>query len=114
MKLCKDCKHVSLANPLLQVQLAAYGRQIEARPMCAHPNAARDCVYGSLTLSCADARIGKFESGLRGQSESICGPDANLFEEKPAPEPAPDAGSIVYVQPQEDIKLGWFARLFGW
>lgn len=90
MKLCKDCKH------------AAIGFGLPA--LCGHPNAERDLVYGWTTVKCWDDR-GK---------DGACGPDAKLFEEKPAPEPAPEAGSIVWVQAEPDRKLGWFARLFGW
>lgn len=105
MKLCKDCKHAHMPHPLQQISGSYYGV-----PMCAHPEAPRDCVEGRLAATCAGAR------GIAQllQIRPFCGEDAKLFEEKPAPEPAPDAGSFVWVQSEPDLKLGWLARLFGW
>ena len=92
MKLCKDCKHM----------IPIFGGSI---PRCGHPKAQRNPINGIWDSPCY------FERSTNGK----CGLDAKRFEEKkPAAEPAPDAGSIIWTQPEPDIKRGWFARLFGW
>lgn len=104
MKLCKDCKHARLPNQTWGLS------NYYPVPMCAHPSAPRDCVEGRLEVTCAGARgITQFLP-----TNPFCGKDAKLFEEKPAPEPAPDAGSIVWVQADPEIKVGAIDRLFGW
>lgn len=108
MKLCKDCKHALMQHPhqLQQISGEYYGV-----PMCAHPDAPRNCVDGRLEATCFVAR-GVVQSL---QQPTFCGPDAKLFEEKPAPEPAPDAGATVYDEwAQKTIERSWICRLFGW
>jgi len=89
MKLCKDCKHANIGF---------------MTAVCEHPEVKRDPVWGRASVSCYRERE---ESGK-------CGPNATRFEEKPAPEPAPDARAIVYAQLDPDLKRGWVARIFGW
>lgn len=70
MKLCKDCAHAKLPNPLANF---AYGHVV-AFPMCAHPTATLDPIYGHTVEKCEMARMGP-----------NCGPDAKLFEHAPTP-----------------------------
>lgn len=87
MKLCKDCVHVG------------YGT-----PMCEHPDAEREVVYGRAISPCFVER----RSNL-----GACGPSAVRFEPKPIPTPAPDAGSFVFVDPPE-YRRSWIKRILGW
>jgi hypothetical protein len=109
MKLCKDCKHAVLSNPLAQLR-PGYESYM---PMCGHPSADRDVVYGSLTVSCVSAR-GHLACGPT--QESICWPDAKLFDQR-EPEPAqepPRPGSICFEKYQADLGTPWWRRrIFG-
>lgn len=103
MKLCKDCAHARMPNPAYWGPPPYYHT-----PMCAHPDAPRDRVYGALRTTCAAARD---PLGLHDQS--ICGPDAELWVARPVPAPAPDAGSFVYVETPEP-RRSWINRILGW
>lgn len=92
MKLCKDCKHAIIPASAWPLGCT-----------CDHPNSKHDLVFGLPTEMC----------GIERMLGRVCGPDAKLFEERTAPEPNPGAGAIVYVQPQENLKRSWIARLFG-
>ena len=105
MKLCKDCKHARFPNLYANAFPFLGGAPILTAPMCAHPSAPKDFIWGEPGFSCAEMRNPK----LAG----LCGEDAKLFEERPAPEPAPDAGSITYEQPEPQNSLSWIARFFG-
>ena len=105
MKLCKDCKHARFQNPYANAIPVLRGAPIRTAPMCGSPSAPSDFVWGEPMYSCEEMR--------RPDLVGFCGEDAKLFEERPAPEPSPDAGSIVYMQPQEDLKRSWIARIFG-
>jgi hypothetical protein len=95
MKLCKDCKHVLLPpHPLANF---AYGHVV-AFPMCAHPTATVDPVYGHTIEKCEMARMGP-----------NCGPDAKLFEQAPPYEPP----KLVPLEPVEPIRTGFLERIFG-
>lgn len=109
MKLCKDCKHVAMPHPL--ATLSQYNGQPQIfHPMCAHPDAKRSVVDGSLQVSCFDARG---EGSIGASNRSVCWPDAKLFEQREhAPEPEPlQSYSIVEVEMQ--TKKSFWRCLFG-
>lgn len=85
VKLCKDCKHAVMPNPMARLQQAGTGIPIYAMPMCGHPDARRGVVAGELLTSCVTAR-GACDL-LGATDQSICWPDAKLFEEKETEEP---------------------------
>jgi hypothetical protein len=105
MKLCKDCKHAVLPNPLAQLR-PGYESYM---PMCGHPSADRDVVYGSLTVSCVSAR-GHLAGGLT--QESICWPDAKLFEQR-EPKSEVKPGMVVPINTIPEQSIGFWQRIFG-
>lgn len=90
MKLCKDCMHAD-------VPVAAFGI-----PRCDHPRAEHDEVYGRAVSACLVER----------SKLGACGPSAIRFEPRSKPAPAPDAGSIVYVEAPE-LRRSWIQRILG-
>jgi len=82
MKLCKDCKHIQLPNQLAAMHAAMTGQTLYC-PMCAHPSAERDVVFGNLKTTCDEARG---SGAFVGFTNSICR-NAELFEQAPLPPP---------------------------
>lgn len=106
MKLCKDCKHAVMPNPLLNLQLACNGQTAHYVPMCGHPDAKRSLVDGSLQTTCVEAR----ESGT---DKMICCNEAKLFEQAPPKEePELKTYSIVPVEVTPE-KPSFWRRIFG-
>jgi hypothetical protein len=113
MKLCKDCKHCAMPNPLAN---AYAGYPAYVMPMCGHPDAERSVVDGSLVIGCIAARS-------QGGPKSICGPDAKLFEqrepEKDHSEHVPGAITLVSAQVGPHVKhvswwrRTWWCQIFG-
>jgi len=113
MKFCKDCKHAAIPNALVQ----AYSQSV-VWPMCGHPDAPREVIYGRLSLTCEEAR-GAQIAGPNGRT-SICYPNAKLFEQVPPPvqiyvDPFPYATEEEFVASMKGpslIKKIW-RRIFG-
>lgn len=103
MKLCKNCKHAILPHPL-----SGLSGQSVANPMCGHPLAKRNVVYGNCETSCIEAR----GDGCMGATDkSICWPAAKLFEQAPPPPPMPEMKP--YAVPPVRERRGFFKRIFG-
>ncbi|MGG1948989.1 hypothetical protein AB1286_29985 [Trinickia sp. NRRL B-1857] len=111
MKLCKDCKHVAMPNPLANAN-AGYPPYVMM--MCGHPSAPSSPVDGRALATCSQARgEGQF---LREAVEVLdCGPDAKLFEQREAE--APGIGQMVPVLVNEqfgaEAAKPWWRRVFG-
>jgi hypothetical protein len=113
MKLCKDCKHFNEHPPGT------------ISPLCVHPSAPRDRVYGFFNFSCSMMRS---EGRL---VDPACGPAGEWFEQR-EPEPpthqsnelqnSPYLGGHAHswapsdpasMDPACDQRRSWWQRIFG-
>lgn len=102
-KLCKDCQHyLPATHPLMN----GNGQPFYVIPMCAHPDTKRSMVSGELVTPCISARGGCYGGAT---NDSICWPDAKLFEQKPPPQLTP----VFPALPVETDSRPFWRRLFG-
>jgi hypothetical protein len=98
MKLCKDCKHmVAAAIP--------FGPTF---PMCIHPSAPVDPVYGRKNASCDLMR------SANCLVKPACGHDGDWFEQAPDPEPVPKIKACYGVTIETARDRSFWEKAKGW